>query len=1151
MRFGKNVLSQHLRTNCDLALYLTLFTPGELEQAGLPAALDARPGVGSLRDAGIEQETQVYNRLLEAFQQRCIGRPPEPGGERWRDRPLAELLQEVNDGPVVLVQPKFQLAGPALQATLGRLGVNDEAVADIPDFEGFIPDILVVRAPATSSHLVDGDGERVPVQGGERRLALSVVDVKHAREANPSYESEAVLYAILLANWLLERDHDDRFFVSEDVYLWTRGGVGRGVFQQALDNNVRDPDVLVAAMRDELDAISLPMYVQAIRRFFGERMPAVIRTGEENWRQLEWHVAPTCASCDWLGYEGWLSPADRPRIANSPGHYCFSRAAETDHVSRVPLITRGSRRVLENAEVTTVAQVAEMTGDEAVYELHSGLKAERRSIPAYAGAIVAEATSVDPDRADGLLARYADLDIFLSINFDPGAGLITGIGFRAFFTQPYPFGQEPRDRGSRRWRERWIVAAKSAESERGAVLGFLRELASVFSHVGDTDPERGGPHAAETRTQIIFWDRRQFRELCLAVGRHLPAVLYDREEQLLRALAWIFPPEELQEDDRTVREQQPAFAFIRETVRRLVRVPAVHALTLFGVAEHFHYYEDAPGLPDQFYREPLSDRIPRERIYELWSLSAGGAEGVVRWGRVVRTYNQLIERFGRTIDQQGTALASIVWRLRDEVGARLRARAPKLRLVVPNWARGVAHDSKLWIAWARFDAAVGRVGNHLLFTRDAEEVEASNDGVRLLREIRVREEGTVEYEVSNESLNSKLRAPNNYLCVSVDAIPGFLALPTWAVIPVERLPEELRWMSNVRMHKLFGAILEDLDRAACVAAIRWAGFYGQTADDMERLRRLIRRELATEFAGSLTLVPSSGLDVTIKRLTNILSEVGRPGVATAAPETLGALGHGNRRIAAGRDRVTPIARVLWQAEAMAGEEARGADRTEEIVRHVRERATLNESQVQAVRAGIGRNLTIVWGPPGTGKTRTCATLLHGVVVSEVERETRGPYSILVTGPTYRAVGELVERFVSSVVEDEAARCRIYTVYSRTRPDRFPVPEDLPEHVEVVEALSDRREAGFARMRGDLRHGQRVVVVAAVTHQCARIAEQLARIDDVERSLWQMFDFVLMDEASQVDMTTGVMPLALMKAGCQVVVASDHLQMPPVVSAEAP
>ena len=1150
MRFGKNVLSQHLRTNCDLALYLTLFTPGDLNETGLPAALDARPGVGSLRDAGIEQETQVYDRLRAAFRQACIGEPPGPENERWRDGPLTVQLRQVEDSPAVLVQPKFELTREQLEATLLRLGVAREDVPLIPNFEGFIPDVVLVHAAEPISNRIDGHGDRLPLLTGEQRLGLSVIDVKHAREANASYESEAVLYAMLLANWLIERGYDDRFFVTDAVYLWTRGGVGRAALQQAIDNNVVDPEALAAAMRTELDAISLPMYVQAIRRFFGERMPAVIRTGGRNWRELDWHVAPTCASCDWLGYQGWLSPRDVQRVGANPEHYCFSRAARVDHVSRVPLITRGSRRVLQGAEVNTVHQVAMMTGDEAVYGQHTRLKSERRSIPAYATAITDETTSVDPDRADGLLAGYADLNVFVSVNFDPGAGLITGIGLRAHFTQPFPFGQEPAERLNRRWRERWIVAAKTPESEQGAVLGLLRELASIFSYVADTDPQRGGAHAEDTRTQIVFWDRRQFRELCLAIGRHLPAILYERESRLLRALAWIFPPEELQEDDRTVNEQQPALAFIGETVRRLVRVPALHALTLFGVTEHYHY-GDAPRLPDQFYREPLSDRIPRERIYELWSLSAGGAAGVIRWGTVVMTYNQLMERYSRTIDRQGEALASVTWRLRGDFRPRLRAKAPKLNLVVPQWTAGVAHDSKLWIAWARFDAAVGRVLNYMAYTRDAEEVEATNEGVRLSREIRRDADGAIEYEVAADSLNSKLRAPDSYLCLSVDAIPGFLALPTWAVMPREVLPEELRWMVNVPMHRLFGAVLEQLDRAQRVAVVRLGGFYGRTAWEMERLRELVREQLATEFGGPLTLLPSPGTDVTIKRLRRILGEVGCPVTATPAGETLDALGVGRRRIVRGRDRVTPLARVLWEGRTLAAERCRDPETVGALVARMRELGGLNGSQADAVSASVSRKLTIIWGPPGTGKTKTCAAVVHGIIRSEMNEERQGPYGILVTGPTYRAVGELVERIAASLSSDGTAECRIYAVYSPSRPDRFPVPEDLPERVDVVDVLSDREDAGFRRMREDLDGGEGVVVVAAVTHQCARMAEQFGRMDGVEQSLWPMFDFVLVDEASQVDMTTAVMPLALMKDDSQLVVAGDHLQMPPVVSAAPP
>ncbi|MGE5446365.1 MAG: AAA domain-containing protein, partial [Ignavibacteriales bacterium] len=35
---------------------------------------------------------------------------------------------------------------------------------------------------------------------------------------------------------------------------------------------------------------------------------------------------------------------------------------------------------------------------------------------------------------------------------------------------------------------------------------------------------------------------------------------------------------------------------------------------------------------------------------------------------------------------------------------------------------------------------------------------------------------------------------------------------------------------------------------------------------------------------------------------------------------------------------------------------------------------LNEDQLKALNSALGRNLTFIWGPPGTGKTRTIGTI---------------------------------------------------------------------------------------------------------------------------------------------------------------------------------
>ena len=72
-RFGKNVLSQYLRTKCDKQLRLSLYAPNELQALGWPVPLEARPAVQILRDRGKEWE-QAKMQDLEASVRKPVAR---------------------------------------------------------------------------------------------------------------------------------------------------------------------------------------------------------------------------------------------------------------------------------------------------------------------------------------------------------------------------------------------------------------------------------------------------------------------------------------------------------------------------------------------------------------------------------------------------------------------------------------------------------------------------------------------------------------------------------------------------------------------------------------------------------------------------------------------------------------------------------------------------------------------------------------------------------------------------------------------------------------------------------------------------------------------------------------------------------------------
>ena len=66
---------------------------------------------------------------------------------------------------------------------------------------------------------------------------------------------------------------------------------------------------------------------------------------------------------------------------------------------------------------------------------------------------------------------------------------------------------------------------------------------------------------------------------------------------------------------------------------------------------------------------------------------------------------------------------------------------------------------------------------------------------------------------------------------------------------------------------------------------------------------------------------------------------------------------------------------------------------------------LNESQQQAVDAAMSSELTLLWGPPGTGKTRTVVEILQKLLKAEQAKR------ILVTAPTHNAVDNILRKFL--------------------------------------------------------------------------------------------------------------------------------------------
>ena len=86
---------------------------------------------------------------------------------------------------------------------MSNIGLPQTDIGIIPPIDGLIPDIIVVRAPADGDEEIRSSGLRTAIDmTTEKRRALSIIDIKHTSQANPSYSAEVALYALFLANWI-------------------------------------------------------------------------------------------------------------------------------------------------------------------------------------------------------------------------------------------------------------------------------------------------------------------------------------------------------------------------------------------------------------------------------------------------------------------------------------------------------------------------------------------------------------------------------------------------------------------------------------------------------------------------------------------------------------------------------------------------------------------------------------------------------------------------------------------------------------------------------------------------------------------------------------------------------------------------------------
>ena len=226
-------------------------------------------------------------------------------------------------------------------------------------------------------------------------------------------------------------------------------------------------------------------------------------------------------------------------------------------------------------------------------------------------------------------------------------------------------------------------------------------------------------------------------------------------------------------------------------------------------------------------------------------------------------------------------------------------------------------------------------------------------------------------------------------------------------------------------------------------------------------------------------------------------------------------------LAADRDPDERFVRLL--ADPAARTAARG------LPARVRERAmalarehAMTGSQLEAFEHLLDTAVTLAWGPPGTGKTHFTALAILCLV--EAHRAFGLPYTVLVTAFTHAAIDNCLRK----CAELQQARRVVGG-------DGIPIAKIGKSGLAGMGSIEDIDKSVGGAWLGRLEHAILGGTVWGIT---ASVAPGQA-------------DLVVIDEGSQLKVPESVIPIQRLADDGRLLVAGDHLQLPPIVKGAYP
>lgn len=205
---------------------------------------------------------------------------------------------------------------------------------------------------------------------------------------------------------------------------------------------------------------------------------------------------------------------------------------------------------------------------------------------------------------------------------------------------------------------------------------------------------------------------------------------------------------------------------------------------------------------------------------------------------------------------------------------------------------------------------------------------------------------------------------------------------------------------------------------------------------------------------------------------------------------------------------------------------------------------LNESQKKVFENSFSERITLLWGPPGTGKSKTLGAIILGWLENaEINNKT---IKIAIGSSNWTAIDNLLD-VISEVIQTREERVGKFKnnvmIHRLKGSDEV---EELQEDKEILNQSSKinytdaKDEISGIKLHEDLYKNENSVIVGATWKQLNKLAKNNSK--SINHN-W--FDLVLIDESSQVKVAQTAQYLLLMKEDGNIIFAGDDKQLGPI------